>query len=492
MIMLWWDWHLKWNPAEFGGVKELRVPYTSVWYPDIILYNTAESDYESSILNTYVIIDYTGRVELVSHALLSSICDVQVDYFPFDQQECRLRFASWTYDIAGIVLKGGTARIGHYTQNPEFNLENFWIEMSEQYNECCPKPFSTIDYYIQIQRRTKFGMFFYIMPGILINVCAVMVFSLPAESGEKVGLSINSLIAMIVFLMAMTEKIPPTSRIPLADVRTAVFVAQNLRVKIPELILDLWDLDGHDDDNDSDVEELQEKCKLGSGVTRVRPASADDRLFVSTVTDTYQRAAGQQQLHPFQRRTCDALEKMLKIMLRAEAARLREKRTNVRQEEWKFVARVTDRFLFIAFFLTAFFFNVIILTSSPYSEKFEYCPYGRNSTDCNDLTDEQRWQLVYQMSHNSAGIQNDAHGASDKEFNENVHKGNNGSGGGCKDVSCFDDHSGESKNTFHSSGESGTGNNNRRKGTGLEGCEVSGGSCYDDIGADGGSDGGGH
>ncbi|KAA0201951.1 hypothetical protein HAZT_HAZT003246 [Hyalella azteca] len=182
MIMLWWDWHLKWNPAEFGGVKELRVPYTSVWYPDIILYNTAESDYESSILNTYVIIDYTGRVELVSHALLSSICDVQVDYFPFDQQECRLRFASWTYDIAGVGI-----------------IVNY-----------------SIDYYIQIQRRTKFGMFFYIMPGILINVCAVMVFSLPAESGEKVGLSINSLIAMIVFLMAMTEKIPPTSRIPLA------------------------------------------------------------------------------------------------------------------------------------------------------------------------------------------------------------------------------------------------------------------------------------
>ena len=44
----------------------------------------------------------------------------------------------------------------------------------------------------------------------------MLVFSLPVESGEKVGLGINSMLAMIVFLMAMTEKLPPTEQIPLA------------------------------------------------------------------------------------------------------------------------------------------------------------------------------------------------------------------------------------------------------------------------------------
>ena len=41
-------------------------------------------------------------------------------------------------------------------------------------------------------------------------------FSLPAESGEKVGMGINSMLAMIVFLMAMTENLPPSDKIPLA------------------------------------------------------------------------------------------------------------------------------------------------------------------------------------------------------------------------------------------------------------------------------------
>ncbi|KAF2346094.1 Neurotransmitter-gated ion-channel ligand-binding domain, partial [Trinorchestia longiramus] len=127
---------------QYGGVKYIRIPYYNIWYPDIILYNTAETDYESSILNTYAIIDYRGEVELVSHALLSSICDVDVEYYPFDQQVCKLRFSSWTYDRTGIVLTGGTTRIGHFSQNPEFFLENFWTRISEEYNECCPKPFS--------------------------------------------------------------------------------------------------------------------------------------------------------------------------------------------------------------------------------------------------------------------------------------------------------------------------------------------------------------
>ncbi|KAF2346093.1 Neurotransmitter-gated ion-channel transmembrane domain, partial [Trinorchestia longiramus] len=294
-----------------------------------------------------------------------------------------------------------------------------------------------IEYFIQIQRRTKFAMFFYIMPGILINVCAVMVFSLPSESGEKIGLGINSLIAMIVFLMAMTEKIPPTSRLPLAGIYygvclavitanivfsvfilnmnfkglrgfevplrirlVAIYAARKLAVQIPELILDQWHLDGEDDDNDSDDEEI---ARMRSGVTKVKPADPEKTLFISTVNKVFVESAGNTPAFksstvetlkdPFQRRTCQALEKMVKIMQKTENARLRAKKASIMEEEWKFVARVMDRFLFIIFFMIAFLFNVIILTSSPFSVLFEYCPFGPNDTRCEGLSESERWQL---------------------------------------------------------------------------------------------------
>lgn len=35
----WFDYKLKWDPDEYGGVKTLHVPSENIWLPDIVLYN---------------------------------------------------------------------------------------------------------------------------------------------------------------------------------------------------------------------------------------------------------------------------------------------------------------------------------------------------------------------------------------------------------------------------------------------------------------------
>lgn len=35
----WYDYKLKWNPDEYGGVDTLHVPSEHIWLPDIVLYN---------------------------------------------------------------------------------------------------------------------------------------------------------------------------------------------------------------------------------------------------------------------------------------------------------------------------------------------------------------------------------------------------------------------------------------------------------------------
>jgi len=30
---------LTWDPNEFGGIDKIRVPASSIWTPDIVLYN---------------------------------------------------------------------------------------------------------------------------------------------------------------------------------------------------------------------------------------------------------------------------------------------------------------------------------------------------------------------------------------------------------------------------------------------------------------------
>lgn len=35
----WYDYKLKWEPREYGGVEMLHVPSDHIWRPDIVLYN---------------------------------------------------------------------------------------------------------------------------------------------------------------------------------------------------------------------------------------------------------------------------------------------------------------------------------------------------------------------------------------------------------------------------------------------------------------------
>ena len=35
----WDDVNLAWNESEYGGVQDVRIPPSSLWKPDILMYN---------------------------------------------------------------------------------------------------------------------------------------------------------------------------------------------------------------------------------------------------------------------------------------------------------------------------------------------------------------------------------------------------------------------------------------------------------------------
>jgi len=69
---------------------------------------------------TKATIKHTGKVEWEPPAIYKSQCDINVEFFPFDEQKCKMKFGVWTYhgrlvsiDIYRLKLGFSTLQIGN-------------------------------------------------------------------------------------------------------------------------------------------------------------------------------------------------------------------------------------------------------------------------------------------------------------------------------------------------------------------------------------------
>ncbi|XP_027696491.1 neuronal acetylcholine receptor subunit alpha-3 isoform X1 [Vombatus ursinus] len=234
---IWNDYKLKWNPADYDGAEFMRVPSQKIWKPDIVLYNNAVGDFQVDD-KTKALLKYTGEVTWMPPAIFKSSCKIDVTYFPFDYQNCTMKFGSWSYDKAKIdlVLIGSSMNLKDYWESGEWAIINApGYKHDIKYN-CCEEIYPDITYSLYIRRLPLFYTINMIIPCLLISFLTVLVFYLPSDCGEKVTLCISVLLSLTVFLLVITETIPSTSLvIPLIGeylLFTMIFVTLSIVITV--------------------------------------------------------------------------------------------------------------------------------------------------------------------------------------------------------------------------------------------------------------------
>merc|ERR1711881_800303 len=228
----WFDYKMRWDPAEYGGVDMLHVPSDHIWRPDIVLYNNADGNFEVT-LSTKATLYNSGRVEWKPPAIYHSSCEMDVEYFPFDEQTCVMKFGSWTYDGYQVDLRHQEEECTIRNKEQECTetnpIVNIGVDLSEffmsvewdilavpairnvKFYTCCDEPYLDITFNITMRRKTLFYTVNLIIPCMGISFLTVLTFYLPSDSGEKVTLSISILTSLYVFFLLVVEIIPPTS-----------------------------------------------------------------------------------------------------------------------------------------------------------------------------------------------------------------------------------------------------------------------------------------
>lgn len=76
---------------------------------------------------------------------------------------------------------------------------------------CCVEPYPTLEFQMIIKRKSLYYVTNLILPCAFSTICALLVFWLPPESGEKVALSVTILLTVTVFLLMVAEAMPAQS-----------------------------------------------------------------------------------------------------------------------------------------------------------------------------------------------------------------------------------------------------------------------------------------
>lgn len=168
-------------------------------------------------MDTNVVIRHDGQIMWDAPAITKSSCKVDVSFFPFDTQQCRLTYGSWTYNgnQLDILNAMDSADLADLVDNVEWEVLGMPAKRNIVLYGCCADPYPDVTYTLKLKRRASFYVFNLLIPCVMISFLAPLGFYLPADSGEKVSLGVTVMLALTVFQLLVAEIMPPSENVPL-------------------------------------------------------------------------------------------------------------------------------------------------------------------------------------------------------------------------------------------------------------------------------------
>ncbi|KAK3798809.1 hypothetical protein RRG08_040640 [Elysia crispata] len=207
----WVDEYLRWNPEEFGNISYLTLSQNTIWKPDLGLIRSLDPHIYFGTDETMVRIYSDGRVRWEPNFNSRFTCKVDVGKFPLDVNICKVSLSSWMYSSEFLTLK---QRKIHTYLEPGITNGEFDIAVEEPihttlYYEGLPQ--DMLSFRIKLSRKPAHTFISLLMPMFVIGLLSPISFLIPADETEKVGLSLNILLATTVCIGVVSGNLPDRS-----------------------------------------------------------------------------------------------------------------------------------------------------------------------------------------------------------------------------------------------------------------------------------------
>lgn len=159
-------------------------------------------------------ISHDGHVHWEPGGIFTTTCDIDIRYFPFDEQECPIMVGAWAYYTARMNITNALDEIEthDFKKNGEWEIFETRSVWRVTVLPCClDTKYSYVEFTLRLRRRYTFYVMNIILPCTLLSILVMIVFCLPPDAGEKISLGISVLLAFTVFLLMVAENVPRTS-----------------------------------------------------------------------------------------------------------------------------------------------------------------------------------------------------------------------------------------------------------------------------------------
>jgi len=122
----------------------------------VTLYNSADPVNMVNCWESNVLIWATGKVLWVPPCKMTSTCNLKLRKRPYGEQECILKFGSWTFDgnVLDVQFYNGTKGLdlSELHNSSGFEIVSTTAEKNVKYYSCCPDPYPDLTFNFTIKR----------------------------------------------------------------------------------------------------------------------------------------------------------------------------------------------------------------------------------------------------------------------------------------------------------------------------------------------------
>ena len=215
----WNDKRLSWDENEYNqsNIIVFTDPESDnrIWVPDIYLYNTGEKPMEQLTYSNAIVYS-SGDVIWSRPGIIKSTCLFNLKKFPYDVQDCYLKFGSWVYNgnLLNLSISSKTD-LSNFKQGEEWKIVDTSEELEIKYYECCPEPYHSIFFHLVIERMAEYYVRNIIVPIFATSSLLVISMIIPWDSGERISFTTTVMLSIVVFLLILSDNLPKTNDIPI-------------------------------------------------------------------------------------------------------------------------------------------------------------------------------------------------------------------------------------------------------------------------------------